>query len=134
MVPLADFSTVAGVSLNEVLSEDDIEDIINKMKKWWCSNCKIIRNRFRIVYAPAYSTILMIEAILLPRHFRPRFSVASLAWTPPRSTHARRLAAYPGQYSSGPNAGRARVVPRNPAGQYIPSKAANPHLRPIPAG
>ena len=68
-----------------------------------------------------------------PRHFRPRFGVASLAWTPPRSTHIRRLTAHPGQHLSGRNAGRARVVPRNPAGQYIPGKTTNPHLRLIPA-
>jgi malate/lactate dehydrogenase len=41
MVPLADFSTVAGVNLSEVLSQDDIDDIINSLhcaiEGWpWC--------------------------------------------------------------------------------------------------
>ena len=63
MVPLADFSTVAGVSLNEVLSEDDIEDIINKTKNGGAQIVKLLETG-SAYYAPAYSTILMIEAIL----------------------------------------------------------------------
>ena len=63
MVPLADFSTVAGVSLNEVLSEDDIEDIINKTKNGGAQIVKLLETG-SAYYAPAYSTILMIESIL----------------------------------------------------------------------
>ena len=63
MVPLTDFSTVAGVSLNEVLSEDDIEDIINKTKNGGAQIVKLLETG-SAYYAPAYSTILMIEAIL----------------------------------------------------------------------
>ena len=63
MVPLTDFSTVAGVSLNEVLSEDDIEDIINKTKNGGAQIVKLLETG-SAYYAPAYSTTLMIEAIL----------------------------------------------------------------------
>jgi malate dehydrogenase len=63
MVPLADFSTVAGVNLSEVLSKDDIEDIINKTKNGGAQIVKLLETG-SAYYAPAYSTTLMIEAIL----------------------------------------------------------------------
>ena len=63
MVPLANFSTVAGVNLNEVLSKEDIEDIINKTKNGGAQIVKLLETG-SAYYAPAYSTILMIEAIL----------------------------------------------------------------------
>ena len=63
MVPLADFSTVNGVNLNEVLSKEDIEDIIYKTKNGGAQIVKLLETG-SAYYAPAYSTILMIEAIL----------------------------------------------------------------------
>ena len=63
MVPLADFSTVAGVSLNEVLSKEDIENIVNKTKNGGAQIVKLLETG-SAYYAPAYSTILMIESIL----------------------------------------------------------------------
>ena len=63
MVPLADFSTVNGINLNEVLSKEDIEDIIYKTKNGGAQIVKLLETG-SAYYAPAYSTILMIEAIL----------------------------------------------------------------------
>ena len=63
MVPLADFSTVAGVNLSEVLSKEDIDDIVNKTKNGGAQIVKLLETG-SAYYAPAYSTTLMIEAIL----------------------------------------------------------------------
>lgn len=63
MVPLADFSTVAGVNLGELLSKEEIEDIIEKTKNGGAQIVKLLETG-SAYYAPAYSTILMIEAIL----------------------------------------------------------------------
>lgn len=63
MVPLADFSTVAGVNLSEVLSKEDIEDIVKKTKNGGAQIVKLLETG-SAYYAPAYSTTLMIEAIL----------------------------------------------------------------------
>ena len=63
MVPLADFSTVAGVNLSEVLSKKDIDDIVFKTKNGGAQIVKLLETG-SAYYAPAYSTTLMIEAIL----------------------------------------------------------------------
>lgn len=63
MVPLANFSTVAGVKLKELLSKEDIEDIINKTKNGGAQIVKLLETG-SAYYAPAYSTSLMVEAIL----------------------------------------------------------------------
>ena len=63
MVPLADFSTVAGVNLSEVLSKEDIDDIVNKTKNGGAQIVKLLETG-SAYYAPAYSITLMIEAIL----------------------------------------------------------------------
>jgi malate dehydrogenase len=63
MVPLADFSTVAGVRLSEVLTSEEIEDIVNKTKNGGAQIVKLLETG-SAYYAPAYSTTLMIEAIL----------------------------------------------------------------------
>lgn len=63
MVPLADFSTVAGVRLSEVLRDEDIDDIVNKTKNGGAQIVKLLETG-SAYYAPAYSTTLMIEAIL----------------------------------------------------------------------
>lgn len=63
MVPLADFSTVAGVKLSELLSKEDIDDIVYKTKNGGAQIVKLLETG-SAYYAPAYSTTLMIEAIL----------------------------------------------------------------------
>jgi len=63
MVPLADFSTVDGVNLSEVLSKKDIDDIVFKTKNGGAQIVKLLETG-SAYYAPAYSTTLMIEAIL----------------------------------------------------------------------
>ncbi|AXX94941.1 MULTISPECIES: malate dehydrogenase [Arcobacter] len=63
MVPLADFSTVAGVKLDELLSKEDVDDIVNKTKNGGAQIVKLLETG-SAYYAPAYSTTLMIEAIL----------------------------------------------------------------------
>jgi len=63
MVPLPNFSTVAGVPLNEVLSTEDIEDIVDKTKNGGAQIVKLLETG-SAYYAPAYATSLMVEAIL----------------------------------------------------------------------
>lgn len=63
MVPLPNFSTVNGLALTEVLSNDDIEDIVNKTKNGGAQIVKLLETG-SAYYAPAYSTSLMVEAIL----------------------------------------------------------------------
>lgn len=63
MVPLADFSTVAGVKLDELLSKEDVDDIVNKTKNGGAQIVKLLETG-SAYYAPAYSTTLMIEAII----------------------------------------------------------------------
>jgi len=63
MVPLPNFSTVAGVPLDAVLSADDIEDIVNKTKNGGAQIVKYLETG-SAYYAPAHSTSLMVEAIL----------------------------------------------------------------------
>jgi len=63
MVPLPNFSTVAGVPLNEVLSNEDIEDIVNKTKNGGAQIVKLLETG-SAYYAPAYATSLMVESIL----------------------------------------------------------------------
>jgi len=63
MVPLPNFSTVAGKKLADVLSEDDINDIVDKTKNGGAQIVGLLGNG-SAYYAPAYSTSLMVEAIL----------------------------------------------------------------------
>ncbi len=63
MVPLANYSTVAGLALTEVLSHEDIEDIIEKTKNGGAQIVKLLETG-SAYYAPAYATSIMIEAIL----------------------------------------------------------------------
>lgn len=63
MVPLANYSTVDGKKLTEVLSEDEIEDIITKTRNGGAQIVKLLETG-SAYYAPAYSTSLMVEAIL----------------------------------------------------------------------
>ncbi len=63
MVPLPNFSTVAGEKLTEILDENDINDIVNKTKNGGAQIVGLLGNG-SAYYAPAYSTALMVEAIL----------------------------------------------------------------------
>ena len=63
MVPLANYSTVAGVSLSELLSKDDIDDIITKTKNGGLQIVKLLEIG-SAYYAPAHAASLMVEAIL----------------------------------------------------------------------
>lgn len=63
MVPLPNFSTVAGVPLSEVLKENDIKDIVEKTKNGGAQIVKLLETG-SAYYAPAYATSLMVEAIL----------------------------------------------------------------------
>ena len=63
MVPLPNFSTVAGVPLDAVLSSDDINDIVEKTKNGGAQIVKYLETG-SAYYAPAHSTSLMVEAIL----------------------------------------------------------------------
>ena len=63
MVPLADFSTVAGIKLSELLSKEDIDDIVLKTKNGGAQIVKLLETG-SAYYAPAYSTALMIDTIL----------------------------------------------------------------------
>ncbi|SKB32525.1 malate dehydrogenase [Malaciobacter marinus] len=63
MVPLANYSTVNGKPLDKILNAEQIEKIINKTKHGGAQIVKLLETG-SAYYAPAYSTSLMVEAIL----------------------------------------------------------------------
>ncbi|WP_072680757.1 malate dehydrogenase [Arcobacter sp. LA11] len=63
MVPLPNYSTVAGVAIPELLSKSDIEDIVTKTKNGGLQIVKLLETG-SAYYAPAHATSLMVEAIL----------------------------------------------------------------------
>lgn len=63
MVPLPNYSTVAGVALPEILSKSDINDIVEKTKNGGLQIVKLLETG-SAYYAPAHATSLMVEAIL----------------------------------------------------------------------
>lgn len=63
MVPLPNFSTVAGVALHELLSQEDIDEIVEKTKNGGAQIVKLLETG-SAYYAPAHATSLMVEAIL----------------------------------------------------------------------
>lgn len=63
MVPLANYSTVSGKPLDKVLNNDEIEEIITKTRHGGAQIVKLLETG-SAYYAPAYSTSLMVEAIL----------------------------------------------------------------------
>ncbi len=63
MVPLPNYSTIAGVPLNEILKEEDIQDIVEKTKNGGLQIVKLLETG-SAYYAPAHATSLMVEAIL----------------------------------------------------------------------
>ncbi len=63
MVPLVNFCKVDGKALSDILSQNDIEDIIQETKVGGAQIVSFLGNG-SAYYAPAYSTSLMVEAIL----------------------------------------------------------------------
>ena len=63
MVPLPNFSTVAGVPLSELLSKKDIQEIVDKTKNGGLQIVKLLETG-SAYYAPAHATSLIVEAIL----------------------------------------------------------------------
>ena len=63
MVPLPKFSTVAGVPLTDILSEEEIEEIVERTKHGGAEIVGYLKTG-SAYYAPAKSTALMVEAIL----------------------------------------------------------------------
>ena len=63
MVPLPNFCTVAGLGLTEVLSHEEIDEIVEKTKNGGAQIVKYLETG-SAYYAPAHATSLMVEAIL----------------------------------------------------------------------
>lgn len=63
MVPLPNYSTVAGVPICELLEENDIDEIVQKTKNGGLQIVKLLESG-SAYYAPAHATSLMVEAIL----------------------------------------------------------------------
>jgi len=63
MVPLPNYSTVAGVSIEELLNTEAIEKIVTKTKNGGLEIVKLLETG-SAYYAPAHATSLMVEAIL----------------------------------------------------------------------
>jgi len=63
MVPLPKFSTIAGVPLSDILSEDEIMEIVERTKHGGAEIIGYLKTG-SAYYAPAKATSLMVEAIL----------------------------------------------------------------------
>ena len=63
MVPLVNYCTVDGKKLTEVLSKDDIEEIVTLTRNGGAQIVKLLGNG-SAYYAPGYSASLMVKAIL----------------------------------------------------------------------
>jgi malate dehydrogenase len=63
MVPLPKFSTIAGVPLSDILSEDEIVEVVERTKHGGAEIVGYLKTG-SAYYAPAKSTALMVEAIL----------------------------------------------------------------------
>ncbi len=63
MVPLPRYSTVAGVPLSDVLSQDEIDEIVDRTRHGGAEIVAHLKTG-SAYYAPAKSTALMVEAIL----------------------------------------------------------------------
>lgn len=63
MVPLPNYSTVAGVPIPELLPKKEIEEIVEKTKNGGLQIVKLLETG-SAYYAPAHATSLMVEAIL----------------------------------------------------------------------
>lgn len=63
MVPLPRYSTVAGVPLSDLLTEAEIEEIVQRTRKGGAEIVALLQTG-SAYYAPAKSTAIMVEAIL----------------------------------------------------------------------
>jgi malate dehydrogenase len=63
MVPLPKFSTVAGVPLTDILSEEEILDVVERTKHGGAEIVGYLKTG-SAYYAPAKATAIMVEAIL----------------------------------------------------------------------
>lgn len=63
MVPLPGYTTVKGKKLIDILSKEEINEIVDKTKHGGAQIVKLLETG-SAYYAPAYSTSLMVEAIL----------------------------------------------------------------------
>ncbi|MCK5293017.1 MAG: malate dehydrogenase [Arcobacteraceae bacterium] len=63
MVPLPKFTTVAGVPIEDLLEADEIDEIVTKTKNGGAQIVNLLGNG-SAYYAPAKSTIVMVDAIL----------------------------------------------------------------------
>jgi len=63
MVPLPRFSTVAGVPLTDLMTWEDINEIIEKTKRGGAEIVELLKDG-SAYYAPAKATALMVEAVL----------------------------------------------------------------------
>jgi len=63
MVPLPKFTTVAGVPIQDLLSDEEIEEIIEKTKNGGAQILNLLGDG-SAYYAPAKSTVVMVDAIL----------------------------------------------------------------------
>ena len=63
MVPLVNYCTVDGKKLTELLSKEDIEEIVTLTRNGGAQIVKLLGNG-SAYYAPGYSSSLMVEAIL----------------------------------------------------------------------
>ncbi|NKQ41580.1 MAG: malate dehydrogenase [Sulfurovum sp.] len=63
MVPLAKFTTVAGVPIEDLLDSEEIGEIVKKTRNGGAEIVNLLRNG-SAYYAPAKSTAVMVEAML----------------------------------------------------------------------
>ncbi len=63
MVPLPRFSTIAGVPLTDLLTDDEIEEIVDKTRNGGAEIVKYLQTG-SAYYAPAKAASIMVEAIL----------------------------------------------------------------------
>lgn len=63
MVPLVDSTTVSGIPLRSLLSKDKIEEIVTRTRKGGGEIVGLLKTG-SAYYAPAYSSVVMAEAIL----------------------------------------------------------------------
>lgn len=63
MVPLANYSTVAGIPITDLLTNEQIDDVVAKTRKGGAQIVEYLKTG-SAYYAPAKATTIMIEAIL----------------------------------------------------------------------
>jgi malate dehydrogenase len=63
MVPLPRYSTVAGVPLSDLLTQDEIDEVVQRTRKGGAEIVALLQTG-SAYYAPAKSTAIMVEAIL----------------------------------------------------------------------